>query len=62
MYLPPDSLCNITRGYVSTSDNWKTTAFEKSPSFRKQTAENRVEQITAQGAPGSFHMNERQWK
>lgn len=24
MYLPPDSVCNITRGYVSTSDNWKT--------------------------------------
>lgn len=62
MYSPPDSLCNTARGYVSTSDNWKTTMCEKSPSFSKETAKNRTEQITAQGAPGSFHMNESKWK
>lgn len=53
MYLPPYSLCNITGGYVSTSDNWKTTTCEKLPSFRKETDKSRTEQITAQGTPGS---------
>lgn len=37
MYLPPDSLCNITRGYVSTRDNWKTPHVRNHlPSERRQ--------------------------